>query len=165
MFRHSRKICRLASRARMVFVAGIMSAAIIPGVATAQQDLVSKFQSPPQQTISLFQWSLLYGHRMMLVPVDGIYYPAMQKAGRVIETIPPQLPAILHYDNRKLDIVITTILAPQELHSSTHVMERHIDGEWQSAPGFVFFDNQFYGLAANNTFEAIPEDRIRFQAR
>lgn len=147
-----------------------LSLALVAAAALAHGADVKLPEAPlakvaPPPALSKFQWTLLHGSELMLVPVDGVYYPARLAEEGVIETLPVKLRLSLHHDNTELVLPVTEVLAPWEALGEDWIVERRRDKGW-SAVGTAEFENGTFHLkAADGQTAALAPGEIRFRRR
>ncbi|MGF1502978.1 MAG: hypothetical protein ACFBSD_14295 [Paracoccaceae bacterium] len=127
--------------------------------------LLTPIVADPPAPLTEFQWSLKSGGQLVLVPVDGHYYPARRTGEGVVETLPLALAVSLYFESEDLTVPLTEIRSPYEIDGRGWIMERFADGDWLPVAAMHFHDSTFYGQDMPGAFEPLGLAEIRFRPR
>ena len=136
-----------------------------PAAEPATPKLEGATAADPWPPLTPFQWTLVNGATLILVPVDGVLYPARRADDTTIETHPPRIPVVLYHDDRELTPALHDLVAPYAVDNGGWIMERHLDGRWVPVQSFLFHEQWFYGQDTPGQLDLTPNKAIRFRAR
>ncbi len=162
--RHPRRLAALVLAAGLVSPAG--AAEPDPGP-ESRLDITSlgPAAAPPAPPLTLFQWAVMTGGSLLLVPQDGHLYPARRREGTVIETQPPRLAVTLYRDEAETTVPLAAVRAPQEVGPEDWVLERRAGDTWRPIAAMHFHGTLFYGQDRPGPFEPLALEEIRFAPR
>ncbi|MEM1345159.1 MAG: hypothetical protein AAGI34_11345 [Pseudomonadota bacterium] len=121
--------------------------------------------APPPPPLTEFQWTIANAGALVLVPVEGLLYPARLSGEGVIETLPVQIEIALYHDSREMAVALSDLHSPFEIAPEHHILER-FDGErWIAAEAMHFDRDFFYYRETPGTFRVLALDAVRFRPR
>jgi hypothetical protein len=138
-------------------------------VGTAPADNLTFVEPAAPAALSDFQWAVLNGAELMLVPVGDYYYLARRSNADLIETLPLKIEVELYRMSGEVaghhTIPVSEMMSPRDVSPDVWIMEM-VDGEsWTVMKAYVFYRTAFYALGDSNVFEYVEPGNLRFHRR